>query len=76
MLPPAAITNPNTPIAFARSAGSVNRYMISEKATADTTAPPTPCTARAPSSRRCELDRPHASEASVKSVMPNRNIRR
>ena len=42
MLPPPAITNPNTPIAFARSTGSVKRTMISENATAETTAPPTP----------------------------------
>ncbi len=76
MLPPPAMTKPKTPIAFARSAGSVNRNMISEKATAETTAPPSPCTARAPSSRRCELERPQPSEARVKSAMPARNSRR
>ena len=32
---------------LARSAGSVKRVMMSESATADTIAPPTPCTARA-----------------------------
>ena len=42
-----AATNPKTPIALARSAGSVKRVMISESATAETTAPPSPCTARA-----------------------------
>ena len=42
MLPPPAMTNPKTPIALARSAGSVNRFMISESATAETTAPPRP----------------------------------
>ncbi len=47
MLPPPAATKPKTPIAFARSAGSVNRFIISESETADATAPPTPCTARA-----------------------------
>ena len=45
--PPPAATKPKTPIAFARSAGSVKSVMISESATAETTAPPTPCTARA-----------------------------
>ena len=48
MLPPPAATKPKTPIAFARSAGSVNNVTISDNATADTTAPPRPCTARAP----------------------------
>ena len=45
--PPPERTKPKTPIAFARSAGSVKRIMISESATAETTAPPRPCTARA-----------------------------
>ena len=56
MLPPPASTKPKTPIAFARSAGSVNRVMISESATAETTAPPRPCTARAATSRPCVVD--------------------
>jgi hypothetical protein len=42
MLPPPAATKPKTPIAFARSAGSVNSVIISESETADATAPPTP----------------------------------
>ena len=40
--PPPAATKPITPIAFARSAGSVKSVMISESATAATTAPPRP----------------------------------
>ena len=48
MLPPPAATNPNTPIALARSAGSVKRVIMSESETADAIAPPTPWTARAP----------------------------
>ena len=76
MLPPPAITKPKTPIAFARSAGSVKRNMISENATAETTAPPRPCTARAPISSPFELDRPQASEASVNDAIPIRNSRR
>ena len=41
--------NPNVLTAFivARSDGSVNSTTISENATAETTAPPRPCTARA-----------------------------
>ncbi len=42
MLPPPAATKPKNPIAFARSACSVNRLIISERDTADATAPPTP----------------------------------
>ena len=76
MLPPPAATKPKTPIAFARSAGSVNRVMISESATAETTAPPRPCTARAPTRKACELARPQASEAAVKSAIPIRKSRR
>ncbi len=76
MLPPPASTKPNTPIAFARSAGSVKSTMISENATAETTAPPSPCTARAPMRSPFEFERPHASDESVKSVIPNTNNRR
>ena len=42
MLPPPDMTKPKTPIAFARSDGSVKSTTISENATADTTAPPRP----------------------------------
>src|SRR6267143_5492209 len=60
------------PIAFARSTGSVNRFMIRANATAETTAPPTPCIARAPTSNPCEFESPQASEASVNSTIPAR----
>ena len=40
--PPPEATKPKIPIAFARSAGSVKRVIISDSATAETTAPPTP----------------------------------
>src|SRR5688572_3215873 len=53
-VPPPAITKPNTPIALARSASSVNSSMISDSATADTTAPPNPWIARAAISSVCE----------------------
>ena len=74
--PPPAATNPNTPIAFARSAGSVKSVTMSESATAETTAPPRPCTARAPISTSCEPARPQASEAVVKSTIPMTKSRR
>ena len=61
------------PIAFARSAGEVNRFMMSDSDTADTTAPPSPWTARAAISNPCEFASPHAAEASVNSVIPSKN---
>ena len=63
MLPPPAHTKPYTPIALARSAGCWNRFMISDSATADTTAPPRPCTARAAISQAWVCASPQASEA-------------
>ena len=76
MLPPPAATKPNTPIAFARSAGSVKRLIISDSETAETIAPPSPCTARAPIRNPCEPARPQAIEAAVNSAIPIRNRRR
>ena len=64
MLPPPAATKPKTPIAFARSAGSVNRLIISDSETAETMAPPRPWTARAPIRNSCEPASPQAIEAS------------
>ena len=64
------------PIALARSPGSVNRFMVSESDTAEATAPPSPWTARAAISDSCEVERPQASEASVKRPMPPMNSRR
>ena len=75
-LPPPAATKPITPIAFARSPGSVKSVMISDSATAATTAPPSPCTARATTSTPCDSATPQASEAAVKSAMPATNRRR
>ena len=76
MLPPPAATNPNTPIALARSAGSVKRVIISESETADAIAPPTPWTARAPIRTSWLAASPQASDESVNSEMPMRNSRR
>jgi hypothetical protein len=59
--PPPEATKPKMPIAFARSAGSVKRVIISERATAETTAPPLPARrARrraCPASSRCRTPR-------------------
>jgi hypothetical protein len=71
--PPPEATNPKTPIAFVRSAVPVNSVMISESETAETIAPPKPWIARAPTRNACEVASPHASEASVNSVIPARN---
>jgi hypothetical protein len=74
--PPPAATKPITPIAFARSAGSVKRVMISESATAATIAPPIPWIARAPMRISEEVASPQASEAAVKKPTPSRKTRR
>ena len=76
MAPPPERTKPKIPIAFARSAGSVKSIIVSESATAATSAPPRPCTARATTSWPCVVARPQASEARVKSAIPVRNMRR
>ena len=76
MLPPPAATNPKMPIAFARSPGSVKRLTIRESETAEATAPPTPWTLRATTRKPCDVARPHASEASVNTLIPIRNSRR
>jgi hypothetical protein len=76
MLPPAAETKPKTPIALARSSCAWNSVTMSESATAETTAPPQPWIARAATSAPCVGASPQASEASVNSATPTRNMRR
>src|SRR6476469_3209441 len=76
IVPPPDITKPKTPIALARSAGSVKSTMISENATAETTAPPRPCTARAATSSPCVFASPQARDERVKSAIPIRKRRR
>src|SRR5215471_16499334 len=49
------------------------RHHQRERATAETTAPPTPCTARAATSMPWEFARPHTADAAVKSATPARN---
>ena len=75
-MPPPAATNPNTPIAFARSDGSTNKETISDSETAETIAPPNPCTARAATSIPSDVDSPQVSDAAVNSAIPAMNRRR
>src|SRR5262249_21352531 len=74
--PPPEETKPKMPIAFARSAGSVNSVIISDRDTAETPAPPTPCTARAATSIPCEFAKPHTADAAVNTATPARNTPR
>jgi hypothetical protein len=76
IVPPPAATKPKTPIAFARSVGSVKSVTISESATAEAMAPPRPCTAREPTRSACEVASPQLSEARVKTATPIPNSRR
>jgi hypothetical protein len=73
--PPPERTNPIVPIALARSAGSVNRIMISDSAIAETMAPPKPWIARAMIRNPCEFARPQSSDAIVNSTIPSRKMR-
>ena len=63
-------------MAFARSVFSVNRLMMSDSATAVTTAPPRPCTARAAMSIEREVATPQPTDAMVNRIRPIRNRRR
>ena len=74
--PPPEATKPEIPIAFARSIGSVNSVTTSDRPTAEASAPPTPCTARAAMSIVCVVESPQMIEAVVKPVMPIRKTRR
>ena len=69
--PPPEATKPKTPIAFARSAGSVNSIIISDSATAETIAPPTPCTARAITSISCDVASPHSDRGDGEEPDPD-----
>src|SRR4029453_410115 len=73
--PPPDITKPKKPIAFARSAGSEKRPMISESATADTPPPPRPWTDRPRTRSPDDGASPHATDAAVKDTTPPRKTR-
>jgi hypothetical protein len=49
---------------------------MSESATAETTAPPRPCNARAPTRTACDVASPQASDVRGKSKIPIKNSRR
>ncbi len=70
--PPPEATKPKTPMAFARSAGSVKSIIMSESETAETIAPPSPCTARAVTSITSPFESPQTIDATVKSTIPIR----
>ena len=76
MLPPPEATKPMIPIAFARSAGSVKSVITSDNDTAEAIAPPTPCTARAPTSIHLRRRDAAGERGKVKSVIPTRKSRR
>ena len=74
--PPAEATKPKTPIAFACCAGSGNIVTIIPRITAEASAPPMPCTKRAPISISWLTEAAQTSEAVVKTVRPMRKMRR
>jgi len=76
LVPPPDVTNPKIPMAFARSEGSRKRLIMSESASASTTAPPRPWTALATMSISGETESPQTRDASVKNAIPRRNRRR
>ncbi len=74
--PPTPLIEAYTPMARLRRGPSGNVVAISASAVGATTAPPTPCTARAASSQAGEVASPPASEAAENSSSPATNIRR
>jgi len=70
--PPAAIAL-HTPSAFVRSAPSANVVVMIESAAGETSAPPSPCSARAATSCPDVVASPLSSEATEKMVTPHRN---
>ncbi|GAA3155613.1 hypothetical protein GCM10020001_094410 [Nonomuraea salmonea] len=70
------LTPPHTPIALARSRGSVKVFVMIDMATGLSIDPPTACSARAPISQPRLGASEHMSEPSVNSVSPVWNVRR
>ena len=64
------------PSARVRSRPSGKLVTISASTAGEANAPPTPCSARAASSRAEVVARPPASDATVNRLMPAMNIRR
>ena len=67
---PAEATKLKIPKAFACSAGSGNMVTIIARITAELAAPPTPWMKRAAIRNGCEVERPQAREAAVKTATP------
>ena len=70
--PPPPATEPKTPKALARSLGSVNVLTSVESAPGASTAPKTPCAARAATSMPKDVEAPPTAEAIAKPAMPPR----
>ena len=73
--PPAAIAL-QTPSAFVRSSPSAKVVVMIESAAGETSAPPRPWSARAPTSQPSDVASPLSSEAAEKIATPARNSRR
>ena len=67
---------PHTPSARLRSAPSAKEVVMIARLAGESTAPPRPCSARAPISRPREPANAQSSEAELKSAVPARNTRR
>ena len=65
-----------TPMARLRGGPSGKFVVTSDKAVGATIAPPTPCSARAPSSHASEVANPPSSEAAENRMIPAMNTRR
>ena len=65
-----------TPIARLRGGPSGNVVVIRDSAAGATTAAPTPCSARAPSSHAWVVAKPPSREAAENRMMPAMNTRR
>ncbi len=74
--PPTPPIAPHTPSARLRSRPSVNEVAMIARLAGEITAPPMPCSARAPISSVRESASAHASDASANSAVPARNTRR
>ncbi len=74
--PPSAPIAPHMPTARLRSGPALKELVTIDSVAGERIAPPSPCTARAPSSRLCESDSAQASEESENSAVPARNTLR
>ena len=73
--PPAAIAL-HTPSAFVRSAPSAKVVVMIDSAAGETSAPPSPCSAREATSNSDDVARPLSSDATVNTITPATNTLR